>query len=59
MSNPFATPWTVAPQAPLSWDFPGENTGVGSHWLLQGTFPTQGSNPYLLHWQAGSSLLSH
>ena len=31
------------------WDFPGKNTGVGSHSLLQGIFPTQGSNPGLLH----------
>ena len=29
--------------------FPGKNTGVGSHSLLQGIFPTQGSNPSLLH----------
>ena len=38
------------------WDFPGKNTGVGGHALLQGIFPTQGSNPHLLgplHWQAG------
>ena len=38
-------------------DFPGKNTGVGCHFLLQGIFPTQGSNPSflcLLHWQAGS-----
>ena len=30
---------------------------MGSHSLLQGIFPTQGSNPrlsHLLHWQAGS-----
>ena len=26
------------------WDSPGKNTGVGSHSLLQGIFPTQGSN---------------
>ena len=26
-------------------DSPGENTGVDSHSLLQGIFPTQGSNP--------------
>ena len=31
---PFATPWTVAHQAPLSMDFPGKNTGVGCHFLL-------------------------
>ena len=37
--------------------FPGKNAGVGCHFLLQGIFPTQGSNSYLLcllHWQAGS-----
>ena len=28
---------------------PGQNTGVGSCSLLQGIFPTQGSNPGLLH----------
>jgi len=27
----------------------GQNTGVGSRALLQGIFPTQGSNPGLLH----------
>ena len=31
------------------WDFPGKNTEVGCHVLLQGIFPTQGSNPHLLH----------
>ena len=31
------------------WDSPGKNTGVGCHALLQGIFPTQGSNPYLLY----------
>ena len=39
----FATPWTVACQAPLPWDVPGRNTGAGCHFLLQGIFPTQGS----------------
>ena len=29
------------------WDFPGKNTGVGCHFLLQKIFPTQGSNPGL------------
>ena len=28
-------------------DSPGKNTGVGCHALLQGIFPTQGSNPGL------------
>ena len=39
------------------WDFPGKNTGVGCHFLLQRIFPTQGSNPCLLcllHWQVDS-----
>ena len=31
------------------WDFPGKNTGMGCHFLLQGIFPTQGSNQYLLY----------
>ena len=31
------------------WDSPGQNTGVGSLSLLQGIFPTQGSNPGLPH----------
>ena len=30
------------------WDSPGKNSGVGCHFLLQGMFPTQGSNPRLL-----------
>ena len=33
------------------WDFPGNNTRVGCHFLLQGIFPTQGSNPGLLHYK--------
>ena len=40
-------------------DFPGNNTGVGCHFLLQGIFLTQGSNLHLLHWQADSLPLSH
>ena len=31
------------------WHFPGKSTGVSCHFLLQGIFPTQGSNPCLLH----------
>ena len=56
----FAIPWTAVCQAPLSMDFPGKNTGVGCHFLLQGIFPTQGSSPSLLHWQVNFFLpLSH
>ena len=32
-----------------AWNSPGKNTGVGCHFLLQGIFPTQGSNPGPLH----------
>ena len=31
------------------WNSPGQNTGGGSLSLLQGIFPTQGSNPSLPH----------
>ena len=31
----------------IPWNSPGQNTGVGSLSLLQGIFPTQGSNPGL------------
>ena len=30
------------------WDSPGKNTEVGCHALLQGIFPTQGSNLRLM-----------
>ena len=39
------------------WNFPGKNTGVGCHFLLQGIFLTQGSNPCLLHWHVDFSPL--
>ena len=45
----FVTPWTVAHQAPLSLGFSRQEYWSGVHFLLQGTFPTQGSNPGLLH----------
>ena len=32
----------------------GKSSGVGSLSLLQGIFPTQGSNPGLLHWREDS-----
>ena len=41
------------------WDFPGKNTGVGCHFLLQGIFLTQGLNSHLLHWWVDSLPLSH
>ena len=40
-----ATPWTVAKSLLCPWDFPGKNTGLSCHLLLQGIFPTQELNP--------------
>ena len=37
------------PGSSVHRDSPGKNTGVGCHDLLQGIFPTQGSNPGLPH----------
>ena len=45
----FATPWTIAYQAPLHEISQDKNTGMGCRVLLQGIFPTQGSNLGLLH----------
>ena len=56
----FATPQTVACQAPLSMEFLRQEYCAGCHGPLQGIFLTQGSNPCLLcllHWQACSLLL--
>ena len=39
------------------WNFPGMHTAVDRHFLIQGTFPTQGLNLHLLHllhWQVDS-----
>ena len=53
----FATPWTIAHWTPHPWYFSDKNTRVSCHFLLQGIFRTQGSNPrllHLLHWPADS-----
>ena len=39
--------------------FPGKNTGVGCHFLLQGIYLTQGSNLGLLHCRQTLYHLSH
>ena len=45
-------PWGLQPTRLLCpWDSPGKHTGVGCHALLQGIFPTQGSNPGLPHFE--------
>ena len=41
------------------WDFSGKNTGVGCHFLLQGIFLTQGSNPREQHLLLGRQILYH
>ena len=41
------------------WDSQGQNIGVGSLSLLLGIFPTQGSNPGLLHCRRILYQLSH
>ena len=51
----FCDPMDCSPPGSFCpWDFPGKNTGVGCSFLLQDIFPTQGSNPCRLHWQADS-----
>ena len=54
MSNSFRPHGLYSP-----WDSPGQNTGVGSLSLLQGIFPTQGSNPGLPHCRWILHQLSH
>ena len=41
------------------WGFPGKNTELGCHFLLQRIFLSQRLNQCLLHWQVGSLPLSH
>ena len=54
----YATPWTVAHQAPLSMGPPRQKYW-SCHCLLQGIFSTQGSNPGLLHCRQILYHLSH
>ena len=67
MSKSFQPHGLQAARLLCSRDCPGKNTGVHCHFLLQGLFPTQGSNQHLLcllllcllHGQADSLPLSH
>ena len=54
MSDCFATPWTVAHQAPLSMEFSRQEYWTGLPFPPPGDLPYQGSNLCLLHWQADS-----
>ena len=47
------------PDSSVHGDSPGKHTGVGCHALLQGIFPTQGSNPDLPHCMQFLYHLSH
>ena len=52
--------WSWQPTRLLyPWNFPGKNTGVGCHALLQGLFPIQGLNPGLSHCRWILYQLSH
>ena len=55
--------WPHGPYTPpassVHGDSPGKNTGVDSHALLQGIFPTQESNPGLWHFRQILCHLSH
>ena len=64
MSNSFATPWSVALQTPLSMEFSRQEYWNGLLFpspddLPNPSDPEVGLNLLLLHWQAGSSPLSH
>ena len=55
----FATLWTVVYRLRCPWDSPSKNIGVGCPSLLQGIFPTQGSNSGLPHRRRNLYRLSH
>ena len=57
MSLRLQGPWPTRLLCP--WNSPGNNTGAGSHSLLQGIFLTQGSNPGLLYYRQILYHLSH
>ena len=47
------------PGSTRPWISSGKNTGVNHHFLLQGIFLTQGSNPHLLHLLHCRQILYH
>ena len=55
----FATPWTIAYQAPPSMGFPRQEYWSGLPFPSPGNFLTQGSNPGLLHCRQMLCRLSH
>ena len=59
MSDSFATPWSVAPQAPLSMGFSRQEYWGGLPLPPSGIFPTQRSKPGPLHCRWILYCLSH
>ena len=59
MSNSVCHHLDCTHQAPLSMGFPRQEYLSGLPLPSPGIFPTQGSNPHLLHWQADSLPLRH
>ena len=55
----FVTPWTVAYQDPQSMGFSRQEYWSGLPFLLQGIFPTQGSNPGLPYFRQTLYCLSY
>ena len=54
----FVTPWTIAHQVPLTMEFSQQEYWSGLPFPSQGHLPDPGIEP-VLHWQAGSSSLTH
>ena len=59
MSNSLRPHGLYPARLPCPWDFPGKNTGMGYHFLLQGIFPTPGSNLGLPYGRKALYCLSH
>ena len=59
VSDSFATTWTASLQVPLSMGFPRQEDWSGWPVPTPGDLRNSGIKPMSLHWQAGSSPLSH
>ena len=59
VSDPLRPRGLEPARLPCPWDSSGKNTGVSCHAVLLGIFPTQGSNPGLLHCRQILYQLSH
>ena len=57
MSDPFATRGLLSARLLCPLDFPGKDTKVGCHFLLQGIFPTQGLKQHLWYLCIGRWIL--